>query len=142
MLPIANEIRQSLCPGILRIYTRRVGKRHYDTLYAVWMERNGIRIADCIEACCATCAKADFIGKHFIVDEAEAELNRIYALEDKRPPTSVRGAAKRRPPGRGRSGKRRRSPPFENDGWLLGIWSQHTGGTHGNSQRIARGILD
>ena len=51
-----------------------------------WMERNGIRIADCIEACCATCAKADFIGKHFIVDEAEAELNRIYALEDKRPP--------------------------------------------------------
>jgi hypothetical protein len=48
------------------------------------MERNGVRIADCIEACCITCAKADFIGKHFIVDEAEAELNRMYALEDTR----------------------------------------------------------
>jgi len=60
-----------------------VGMRLYDTL---WMERNGVHIADCIEACCITCAKADFIGKHFIVDEAEVELNRIYALEDKRPP--------------------------------------------------------
>lgn len=58
--------------------------RHYNTLYAVWMERNGVRIADCIEACCAVCATADFIGKHFIVGEAEAELNRMYALDDPR----------------------------------------------------------
>jgi hypothetical protein len=49
------------------------------------MERNGVRIADCIEACCAVCAKADFIDKRFIVDEAEVELNRMYALEDSRP---------------------------------------------------------
>jgi hypothetical protein len=31
------------------------------------------------------CAKADFIGTYFLVDKAEAELNRIYALEDNRP---------------------------------------------------------
>jgi hypothetical protein len=36
-------------------------------------------------ACCAVCAKSDFIGKHFIVDKAEAELNRMYALDDARP---------------------------------------------------------
>ena len=82
-MTLARRHAQGTVP---RIYARRVGKRHYDTLYAVWMERNGVRIADCIEACCAVCAKADFIGKHFIVDEAEVELNRIYALEDKRPP--------------------------------------------------------
>jgi hypothetical protein len=64
-----------------RIYARRVDFQ----LFAVWTERNERRIADTIEACCAVCAKAEFIGKHFIVDKAEAELNRIYALDDPRP---------------------------------------------------------
>ncbi len=50
----------------------------------MWIKRNGVRIADCIEACCITCAKTGFIGKRFIVDEAEAELNRMYALDDPR----------------------------------------------------------
>jgi len=74
--------------AIPKIYVRRVGKRHCDTLYAVWMERNGTRISACVEACCADCAKADFIGTHFIFDQAGAELNRMYALEDKRNETS------------------------------------------------------
>jgi hypothetical protein len=78
---VAREYAQGTIP---KIYVRRVGMQHYDTLYAVWMERNGKRIADCIEACCGTDAKATFVGKHFIVDESEAELNRMYALEDKR----------------------------------------------------------
>jgi hypothetical protein len=64
-----------------RIYARRVDFQ----LFAVWTERNERRIADTIEACCAVCAKAEFIGKHFIVDEAEAELNRMYALDDPHP---------------------------------------------------------
>jgi hypothetical protein len=81
-MTLARKYAQGTVP---KIYARRVGMPHYDTLYAVWMERNGIRVADCIEACCAVCAKADFIGKHFIVDEAEVELNRMYALEDTRP---------------------------------------------------------
>ena len=66
---------------IPRIWARRVDFQ----LYAVWTERNERRIADTLEACCAVCAKAEFIGKHFIVDKAEAELNRIYALDDPRP---------------------------------------------------------
>jgi hypothetical protein len=88
-MTLAPEYAQGTVP---KIYARRIGARHYDTLYAVWMERNGVRIADCIEACCATCAKADFIGQHFIADKAEAELNRIYALDDPRPavPTGTR----------------------------------------------------
>lgn len=77
-------VREYAQVAISKIYVRRVGKRHYDTLYAVWTERSGIRISDCIEACCATYAKADFIATYFILDKAEAELNRIYALEDKR----------------------------------------------------------
>jgi len=76
-MTLARRHAQATVP---KIYARRVGMRHYDTLYAVWMERNGVRIADCIEACCITCAKADFIGKHFIVDEAEVELNRTNVL--------------------------------------------------------------
>jgi hypothetical protein len=63
-----------------RIYARRLDFQ----LYAVWMERNGTRVADCVEACCAVCAKADFIGEHVLVDKAEAELNRMYALPDRR----------------------------------------------------------
>jgi hypothetical protein len=77
-------VREYAQEAIPKIYVRRVGKRHYDTLYAVWTERNGTRISACIEACCAVCARADFIGTHFIVDRAEAELNRMYALEDNR----------------------------------------------------------
>lgn len=77
-------VREYVRGTIPKIYVRRVGKRHYDTLYAVWMEQSGVRISACIEACCPDCAKADFIGTHFIVDKAEAELNRMYALEDKR----------------------------------------------------------
>ena len=38
--------------------------------------------------------------------------------------TPVRAAAKRRPPGRERSGKRWRSPQFEDEGWLLRVESQ------------------
>ena len=76
-----RDAKRNARGAIRRIYARKVDFQ----LYAVWMERNGKRIADCIEACCAVCAKADFIGKHFIVDEAEAELNRIYELDDPRP---------------------------------------------------------
>jgi hypothetical protein len=68
---------------IPKIYARRV-RRHYDTLYAVWMEHKGERVAACVEACCVTDAKAQFIGMHFIGDAAEAELNRMYALTDTR----------------------------------------------------------
>jgi hypothetical protein len=81
-MTLARRYAQGAIP---KIYAQRVGMRHYDTLYVVWMERYGVRIADCIEACCAVCAKADFIGTHFIVDEAEAELNRMYARDDPRP---------------------------------------------------------
>jgi hypothetical protein len=78
---IALELaRQNSRGPASRIYTRRVDFQ----LYAVWTERSGVRIADCIEACCLTCAKPEFIGRHFIVDEAEAELNRMYALDDPR----------------------------------------------------------
>lgn len=69
---------------IPKIYARRIGHRHFDTLYAVWMEHKGERVATCVEACCITDAKAGFIGMHFIGDEAEAELNRMYALTDDR----------------------------------------------------------
>jgi len=48
------------------------------------MEHKGERVATCVEACCITDAKAGFIGMHFIGDEAEAELNRMYALTDDR----------------------------------------------------------
>ena len=78
-IALGMALRDTLAP-IPRIYARRADFQ----LYAVWTERNGKRIADSIEACCAVCAKADFIGKHFIVDKAEAELNRMYALEDTR----------------------------------------------------------
>jgi hypothetical protein len=37
------------------------------------MERNGMRVGACVNACCAVCAKADFIGKHLLVDKSEAE---------------------------------------------------------------------
>jgi len=73
--------RQDTLGSIPRIWARRVDFQ----LYAVWTERNERRIADTIEACCAVCAKAEFIGKHFIVDKAEAELNRIYGLDYPRP---------------------------------------------------------
>jgi hypothetical protein len=66
---------------IPRVYVRRIDFQ----LYAVWMERNGRLIAQCIESCCQINAKAEFIDIYFIVDEAEAELNRMFALEDKRP---------------------------------------------------------
>jgi hypothetical protein len=48
------------------------------------MERSGTRVGACVNACCAICAKADFIGEHLLVDKSEAELNRMYALEDTR----------------------------------------------------------
>jgi hypothetical protein len=66
--------------AIPRVYVRRVDFQ----LYAVWAERGGRLVAQCIEACCQVNAKASFIGTYFIADEAEAELNRIYALEDTR----------------------------------------------------------
>ena len=56
----------------------------------------------------------------------------------KRPPEPLLSGV---PLGRGRSGKRWRSLPLENDGWLLGIGSLNTEGTHGNSQRSARSIF-
>jgi len=37
------------------------------------------------------------------------------------------------PPGRGQSGEKTAQPSVENDGWLLGIESQRTAGTHENS---------
>ena len=48
------------------------------------MERSGTRVSSCVTACCAVYAKADFIGEHLLVDKADAELNRMYALEDAR----------------------------------------------------------
>ena len=39
-------------------------------------------------------------------------------------------------------GKGRRSLPLKSAGCLLGIESEHTGGTHGDSQSSARGIFD
>ena len=65
-MTLARKYAQGSVP---KIYAQRVRMRHYDTLYA----------------CCAVCAEADFIGAHFIVDETEAELNRMYRLEDPRP---------------------------------------------------------
>lgn len=52
-------------------------------LYAVWAD--GIGNAHCIAACCGLSAKNEFIATYLIVDEAELELNRMYALEDRRP---------------------------------------------------------
>jgi hypothetical protein len=62
------------------VYVRRIDFQ----LYAVWTERSGRLIAQCIEACCQVNAKASFIDTYFIVDEAEVELNRMFALEDER----------------------------------------------------------
>ena len=39
-------------------------------------------------------------------------------------------------------GKRRRSLPLKSAGCLLGIESEHTGGTHGDSQSSTPGIFD
>jgi hypothetical protein len=75
-MTLARKYAQVTVP---MIYTRRVGMRHYDTLYAVWMEWNGTRIARCIEV---PCVQSGLIGAHFIV---EAELNRMLQLEDPRP---------------------------------------------------------
>jgi hypothetical protein len=82
-LEIALEYARRECvrerKPVPRVYARKVDFQ----LYACWSERDGKRIADSIEACCAVCAKADFIGKHFS-DKAEDELNRIYSLPDNR----------------------------------------------------------
>ena len=80
-LNMSRALTERKAGRLPQIYARRVDFQ----LYAVWTERNGKRIADCIEACCSVCAKADFIGTHFLVDKDEAELNRIYALGDPRP---------------------------------------------------------
>jgi len=53
---------------------------HFGKLYAVWMERKGTRIATALRL--AAQYAIDFLGTSFIVDEAEVELNRMYALED------------------------------------------------------------
>jgi hypothetical protein len=76
-LTIALECarRDTLGP-IPRIWARRVDFQ----LYAVWTERNERRIADTIGACCSVCAKAEFIGKYFIVDKAEAKGTRRTRL--------------------------------------------------------------
>jgi hypothetical protein len=66
---------------IPRVYVRRIDFQ----LYAVWMEKDGRRIAQCVDACCPVNAKATFIDMYLIVDDAEVELNRMFALEDKRP---------------------------------------------------------
>jgi hypothetical protein len=70
----ARRYAQGIVPTI---YARRIGRRYFDTLYAVWMEHKGKRVAACVEACCITDAKAQFIGTYFIGDAAEAELNRM-----------------------------------------------------------------
>jgi hypothetical protein len=63
----------------------RVNARQLDhQLYAVWLEQGGRRVAQCVEACCAINAKAQVIETYLIVDEAEVELNRMFALQDKR----------------------------------------------------------
>ena len=52
-------------------------------LYALWVELNGKRIADCIHVCCPVCARAEFMSKHFR-DREWDELNRLYSLIDNR----------------------------------------------------------
>ena len=79
-LNVSRSLVEREAGELPRIYARRVDFQ----LFAVWMERNGTRVSACVNACCAICAKADFIGEHLLVDKAEAELNRMYALEDTR----------------------------------------------------------
>jgi hypothetical protein len=64
---------------IPKLHARKV--EHH--LYAVWKEDDA-RTARCIEACCAVNAKTEYTALYVIIDEAEAELNRMYALEDPR----------------------------------------------------------
>ena len=52
-------------------------------LYALWSEVGGKRISDCIEACCPTCARAEFIFKH-VRDKGLDELNKLISLPDTR----------------------------------------------------------
>ncbi len=52
-------------------------------LYAVWKDDDA-STARCIETCCAVSAKAEYTALYVVMDEAEVELNRMYALEDPR----------------------------------------------------------
>lgn len=70
--------------GLQRKQVPSVRVRKVDfQLYALWAELDGKRIADCIEACCPTCARAEFMSKHFR-DRDLDELNRLYSLTDNR----------------------------------------------------------
>jgi hypothetical protein len=51
--------------------------------YAVWKD-DGVCTARCIEACCSVDAKNEYIDLYVVVDAAEIELKRMYALEGPR----------------------------------------------------------
>jgi hypothetical protein len=52
-------------------------------LYAVWKEDDA-GTAHCIEACCTVNAKNEYTSLYIVIDKAEIELNRMYALDDPR----------------------------------------------------------
>jgi hypothetical protein len=54
-------------------------------LYTVW-KRDDTGTARCVEACCGLNAKSEYTALYVLIDYDEVELNRIYALEDNRPP--------------------------------------------------------
>ena len=67
------------CVSLPKLRARKV--EHH--LYVVW-KGDDIGTAHCIEACCAVKAKNQYIEVYAVIDKAEIELNRIYALEDPR----------------------------------------------------------
>jgi hypothetical protein len=84
-LGIAYEhARRVMCAQRKQVPAIRCRKVDF-RLYALWAELDGKRIADCIEACCPVCAKADFISTHFR-DKGLDELNRMISLPDTRTP--------------------------------------------------------
>jgi len=77
-----DQARRAL--GLQRKQVSSIRVRKIDfQLYALWVELNGKRIADCIHACCPACAWAEFMSKHFR-DREWDELNRLYSLIDNR----------------------------------------------------------
>lgn len=52
-------------------------------LYAVWKD-DDVGTARRIGACCAVNAKTEYTTRYVVIDKAEIELNRMYALEDPR----------------------------------------------------------
>jgi hypothetical protein len=85
------EFNLSVCLGLamereplianIKIHTRRIDFQRY----TVKMRYMGEWIRSTDNACCPTCARAEFLCEHFIGDPAEKELNRMYALVDPRP---------------------------------------------------------